>query len=168
MRVDYWQTISCECQWRSTMRVIINFNKWRKWGLIHYELIPEVHKTIICTSISCTVSRIQWKGTYKKFGTKQLVSPAQCICISAIDSQWVLSQAQHTGFGAFAIFPGLATNFSSFPWQKKISSERTMIQKHKGSHCKSYERIDRGIEKWFPIVLPKALWTLIKVHHSPR
>jgi hypothetical protein len=44
-------------------------------------------------------------------------------------------------------------------------SERTMIFKCQGSHHKSGESADKGIEKWFPGLLPKALRTLAKVCH---
>jgi hypothetical protein len=35
--------------------------------------------------------------------------------------------------------------------------ERTVIHEHRGSHCKSDESTDRGIEKWFSGMLPEAL-----------
>jgi hypothetical protein len=41
-----------------------------------------------------------------------------------------------------------------------------MIRERRGSHCKSDESTDRGIEKRFTAMLPKAVWTLAKVRHS--
>jgi hypothetical protein len=47
----------------------------------------------------------------------------------------------------------------------KKCSERTTIRKCWGNHCKSDESTDRCIKKWFPGMLPKALWMLAKVCH---
>jgi hypothetical protein len=41
-----------------------------------------------------------------------------------------------------------------------------MIHKHQGNERKSNEKTDRGIEKWFPGMLPKALQMLEKVCHQ--
>jgi hypothetical protein len=50
----------------------------------------------------------------------------------------------------------------------KKYSERTLIRKRWGSNCKRDESTDRGIEKWFPGMFPKALGTLEKVCHCLR
>jgi hypothetical protein len=39
---------------------------------------------------------------------------------------------------------------------KKKCSERTTIDEHQGSHCKSDESTNKIIEKWFPGMLSKA------------
>jgi hypothetical protein len=42
----------------------------------------------------------------------------------------------------------------------------TTVHKYQGkSHCKTDERSDRGVEKWFPGMLPKPLWTLAVVYY---
>jgi hypothetical protein len=50
----------------------------------------------------------------------------------------------------------------------KNCSEKKTIRKHQGSHCKSDKHTDRGIKKWFPGVLSKALQVLAKACHCPR
>jgi hypothetical protein len=47
-----------------------------------------------------------------------------------------------------------------FPvFEVKKCSERAMFLKRQVSHCKSDKNTCRGIEKWFPEMLPKALCT---------
>jgi hypothetical protein len=36
-------------------------------------------------------------------------------------------------------------------------SERTTVRERRGSRCKNNKSTDRGVEKWFPGMLPKAL-----------
>jgi hypothetical protein len=43
-----------------------------------------------------------------------------------------------------------------------------MIHERQGSHCKSDESTDRGIEKWFPGMLPKVLKPWAKVYNCSR
>jgi hypothetical protein len=49
----------------------------------------------------------------------------------------------------------------------KKCSMRT-ISKHQGSYCKHNDSTDRGIEKWFPGMFPKAVQMLAKEWQCPK
>jgi hypothetical protein len=84
----------------------------------------------------------------KEMGMKQLVSSVEhCICTLVVGDQKVHCQAQL---------------FFSISVTKK-HSERTICE-CQGSHRKS----NRGIEKWLPGLLSRALRTLAKVCLYPR
>jgi hypothetical protein len=100
----------------------------------------------------------------KETGTKQLVSSArQCTCTSVIGGQKVPSQAQCNSFGAFAMFLRLVTTWHLHVFVTTKNCSQRTIHKCWGSHCKSDESTQRGMIKWFPGILPKALWTLLSV-----
>jgi hypothetical protein len=71
------------------------------------------------------------------------------------------------GSGASAAFPGLITA-RLFP----VSETKSVMKRERFGEpresCKSDDSTDRGIEKWFPGMLPKVLQRLAKACHCPR
>jgi hypothetical protein len=76
-------------------------------------------------------------------------------------------QAQCDGCGASVIFSELVTARHFLVFTTKKCFDRT-DHEYCESHCKSDMSTDRGIEKWFPGMLPKALQMSEKVCHCPR
>jgi hypothetical protein len=126
----------------------------------------QLQQMMIISSVLNFEQSDQLKIAYRRYQWTRNISLdcSQCFlqrfdqCLVPKNANSEHEEAQCNSFIGSVIFLGLVTALR-LPVSATRKCFEMMICKRRRSHCKSNDSTDRGMKKWFPGMLPKALQT---------